>query len=74
MAVKFRAKLCLLHYILDRYSMTNAQLADLTGIAPSSLSSYANNHTIMNLETAMTVAEAIGCEVRDLYEWTTVKS
>lgn len=64
-----KIKRCFLKYRLSEVNMKQQSLAERLSMPKSMISEYANGHTIMSLETAKTIADAIGCNVEDLYEW-----
>ncbi|OME69658.1 helix-turn-helix domain-containing protein [Paenibacillus peoriae] len=59
---------CLLKQRLREIRKDQQWLSEITGIAKSQISEYANNKRLMSLTTAMNIAEAIGCQIDDLYE------
>lgn len=44
------------------------QLAKMTGISKSALSSYENELTCPNIRSVEAIAKALGCRISDLYE------
>lgn len=60
---------CLLKQRLKEIGRTQQWLSEITGITKSQISDYATNRRVMTLSTAKTIANAIGCNIDDLYEW-----
>lgn len=60
---------CLLKQCLHKIGKDQQWLSDVTGISKAQISMYVNRRRVMALETAMTIAGAIGCSIDDLYEW-----
>jgi transcriptional regulator with XRE-family HTH domain len=60
---------CLLHKLLKRSYMTQTDLSVKTGISISQLSAYINNKQTMSLPTALLIAWALDCNVKELYDW-----
>lgn len=60
---------CLLKQLLRKIGKDQQWLSDVTGMSKSQISMYVNNHRIMTVATAKTIAVAIGCKIDDLYEW-----
>jgi transcriptional regulator with XRE-family HTH domain len=67
----FTAGRCRIPEILRQRGMTQRQLADLTGINYTYINDRANNRDgyILGLNNAKTIAESLGCNIDDLYEW-----
>lgn len=65
----FKAGRCLLKQQLRRRGMSQRELADKVGMNESQVSQYATNVQEMSLNTAKTIAAALGCYVDELYEW-----
>ncbi|WP_025682766.1 helix-turn-helix domain-containing protein [Paenibacillus maysiensis] len=59
---------CLLKQRLREIRKDQQWLSEVTGIAKSQISEYANNRRLMSLTTAMNIAAAIRCHIDDLYE------
>ncbi|MFD0617933.1 helix-turn-helix domain-containing protein [Paenibacillus sp. GCM10027629] len=59
---------CLLMDRLDEANMTIDQLAQKLLLRPERLIDLAENKRIMSLKIALSIADTIGCEVRELYE------
>nr|WP_162463175.1 helix-turn-helix transcriptional regulator [Paenibacillus psychroresistens] len=53
--------------------MKRKDLVKKTGISKQRLSEYSTKKTVMTVETMYTIALAIGCEEKDLYERNVVK-
>lgn len=59
---------CRLSKVLADANMTQQELADKTGYSKQEISNWANMvKKRMDLEIAISIAEAIGCDVRELY-------
>jgi transcriptional regulator with XRE-family HTH domain len=73
MAVK--AGKCLLRQRLKEARMTQQELADRLNMSKSQLSQYVNGTRKMSLDTAASIARAIGngCTIDDLYTWEPVE-
>lgn len=65
----YKAGRCLLKKLLRARGISQRDLADRAGMSESQVSQYATNKQVMNLDTAKTIAAAIGCHIDDLYEW-----
>jgi transcriptional regulator with XRE-family HTH domain len=65
----YRPGKCRLHNILREIKISMNDLSLLTGIRYNQLSDYANNHRVMSLANAFTIAYALGIPMEDLYEW-----
>lgn len=59
---------CLLTHRLNEINKTQSWLCEKTGMSRSQVSDYATNRKMMSYGTAMTIAEAIGCNMDNLYE------
>lgn len=59
---------CLLEQRLAECGMSKDQLAAALLIRPERLGDYIDNKRIMPLKAAITIADTIECNVRDLYE------
>ncbi|NMF00045.1 helix-turn-helix domain-containing protein [Aneurinibacillus aneurinilyticus] len=66
---KVKAGKCLLRKVLRRYGMRQQDLADRLNMSTAQVSRYSNGKQGMTLDTAVSIARAIGCRVEDLYEW-----
>jgi transcriptional regulator with XRE-family HTH domain len=65
---------CLLVQRLRQAGMTQQELADKIGMNKRQVSRYATGDIkSMSLSTAVIIADAIGCNPRDLYEWIPAK-
>jgi DNA-binding Xre family transcriptional regulator len=69
MATSLKRGKCLLRHLLRKRRMTQVELIHRTGISKSNMSRYVNNIDKMNIDTAATIAYALGCRIEDLYEW-----
>jgi len=59
---------CLLGQRLSERGMSKEQLAAALRIRPERIGDYIDNKRVMPLKTAIAVADAVQCNVRDLYE------
>lgn len=64
---------CLLDDCLKKAGLTRADLVKKTGISRFRLSEYASKERDMTLATAYTIAKAIGCSEKALYQRKVVK-
>jgi transcriptional regulator with XRE-family HTH domain len=64
---------CLIDDRLREAEMTRSQLADKIGMDRRQLSRYATKGAIMTFANAVLIADIIGCNPRDLYEWIPVR-
>ena len=64
---------CLLDDRLSAADMTRSQLVERSGISRQAISDYATNRRHMSLTTAVIIATILGCDARDLYEWTSIR-
>jgi plasmid maintenance system antidote protein VapI len=71
---KVRAGKCLLRKALRRYGMRQQDLAERLNMSAAQISRYSNGKQGMTLDTAVSIARAIGCHVEDLYEWIPIDS
>lgn len=58
---------CLLTYYRKRAKMSQQTLARRLGVTQSMISQIENNERIMSYELAMNVADALNCNMDDLY-------
>lgn len=65
----FKKGVCQLQLYLDRHNMSQSELARLTGVSQRSISEYASNKQVMNVNTARAIALVFDCEMDDLYIW-----
>ena len=65
---------CQLRRILKERRMTQTELSIRSGKTKSRISDYANDRYIMSLDTALNIADVLGCSIYDLYEIKTVAS
>lgn len=73
--MRYKPRACLLAKRLTQAGMSQEQLANKTGIDFRQISRYITGETKnMNLDTAVTIAHAIGCRPEELYEWDTVSA
>lgn len=59
---------CLLQERLAEANMTIGQLAAQLLLRPERLTDFIENKRVMSLKIALSIADTIGCDVRDLYE------
>lgn len=60
---------CYLADLLEKADLTQAELAELTGIPKSSISGYVNDTHIMSLVSAYKISYVLNCRIEDLYQW-----
>lgn len=72
--MKFELGRCLLQECLDERGMGREELARALLYKPERIVDYMENKRIMPLQVAISVADTIGCQVRDLYELIKVDS
>lgn len=66
---------CLIPDLLNARGRTQQDLAVRTGISESTISAYCTKYRVkMPLVTAVIIADDLGIEPRDLYEWIYVKA
>lgn len=66
--MKYELGRCLLLERLNEYGKTKEQLTQALLYKPERLSDFMENKRVMPLQIAISVADTIGCDVRDLYE------
>jgi plasmid maintenance system antidote protein VapI len=66
--MKFELGRCLLKERLLEFGMNKEELAQILLYKPERISDFMENKRIMPLKIAISIAETIGCDVRDLYE------
>lgn len=66
--MKYDLGRCLLHDRLHESGMTIAELAATLLYRQERLLDYMDNKRMMPLKTAITIADTIGCDVKNLYE------
>jgi DNA-binding XRE family transcriptional regulator len=66
--MKFELARCLLQECLDGHGMGREELARALFYKPERIVDYIENKRVMPLQVAISVADTIGCQVRDLYE------
>lgn len=66
--MKFELGRCLLQERLDEHAIGREELARALLYKPERIVDYVENKRIMPLQVAISVADTIGCRVRDLYE------
>ncbi|MBD0383073.1 helix-turn-helix domain-containing protein [Paenibacillus sedimenti] len=60
---------CLLQERLDESGMNKEDLARVLKYKPEKLQDFMDNKRVMSLKAAIHIADAIGCDVKQLYEW-----
>ncbi|MEM4994848.1 helix-turn-helix transcriptional regulator [Priestia sp. SB1] len=60
---------CLLQHHLDKFGMSQVELAEKTGIHKNQISLYAKGSKGMSLTTAVAISRVLKCNAQDLYEW-----
>lgn len=59
---------CLLHERLLQSGMSVGELAGALQVRPERLSDYMENKRVMPLKTAISIADTLDCNVKELYE------
>ncbi|MFL6561231.1 MAG: helix-turn-helix transcriptional regulator [Bacillus sp. (in: firmicutes)] len=59
----------MLRNIRKARGLTQTQLGDRIGKSKSTISGWENKRNVMELDNAMNLADILGCEITDLYEW-----
>ncbi|KRF03176.1 transcriptional regulator [Paenibacillus sp. Soil766] len=72
--MKFELGRCLLQERLAEYEISREELSRALLYKPERIVDYMENKRIMPLQVAISVADTIGCQVRDLYELIEVSS
>ncbi|OAS15513.1 helix-turn-helix domain-containing protein [Paenibacillus oryzisoli] len=72
--MKFELGRSLLQERLAEHGMGREELARALLYKPERINDYIENKRIMPLQVAISVADTIGCQVRDLYELIEVDS
>lgn len=72
--MKFDLGRCLLNERLHESNMTIEELAQALFYKPERLSDFVENKRIMPLKSAISIADTLGCHVKDLYEIITIES
>ncbi|WP_166244850.1 helix-turn-helix domain-containing protein [Paenibacillus turpanensis] len=70
--MKYDLGRCLLEERLQLAGMTKEQLAQALHYKPERLSDYMENKRVMPLKTAISIADTLRCDTRDLYELTVI--
>ncbi|WP_188735672.1 helix-turn-helix domain-containing protein [Oceanobacillus neutriphilus] len=60
---------CLLGDYLGSRGWSQRYLARLSGVPTSTVSDYIRNDSLMSLNHAKNIANVLGCNIDDLYEW-----
>jgi plasmid maintenance system antidote protein VapI len=66
--MKFELGCCRLGELLLDSGLTKEALARAMLYKPERISDYMENKRVMPLQTAISIADTIGCDVKDLYE------
>ncbi|NQX63968.1 helix-turn-helix domain-containing protein [Paenibacillus qinlingensis] len=66
--MKFELGRCLLQQRLAEHGMGREELARALLYKSERIADYMENKRVMPLQVAISVADTIGCQVRDLYE------
>jgi len=64
-----RPERCLLPQLLKRRGISQADLSQRTGLSETTISQYANNHRVMSLANAKTIAATLKVTMDELYTW-----
>lgn len=64
-----RPERCLLPQLLKRRGLSQVDLAQKTGLTETTISLYANNHRVMSLANAKTIANVLKVTIDELYTW-----
>ncbi|WP_409344055.1 helix-turn-helix domain-containing protein [Paenibacillus sp. MBLB4367] len=72
--MKIQLGRCLLLERLHERGMTIDELAQALFYKPERLSDFIGNTRIMPLQAAISIADTIGCNVRDLYELSPIEA
>lgn len=59
---------CLLQERLGEAGMTGVELARLLQYKPERINDYIDNKRVMPLQVAISIADTVGCDVKELYE------
>lgn len=59
---------CLLDDILIARGMSRVQLGQLLQYKPERIADYIDNKRVMPLQVAISIADTVKCDVRELYE------
>jgi putative transcriptional regulator len=60
---------CLLLKLLNKRYMTQVDLSEKTGISKQQINEYISNNRLMTIYNAKLIADALDCNIDDLYEW-----
>jgi len=60
---------CLIQEHLDKTSMTQRRLSDLSGVSHKAISDYINGRKGIQLITAVKLAKVLKCHADELFEW-----
>lgn len=66
--MKFELGRCLLQERLEERGMSREALAGALLYKPERLADYIENKRLMPLKTAISIADTVGCSVKELYE------
>lgn len=65
---------CYIRKLRTEKGLTQEQLAELSSVPRSTISSLENNkYVIEDLPTAKAIAKVLGCVIDDLYEWKKIR-
>jgi lambda repressor-like predicted transcriptional regulator len=67
--MKVKARRCLLVDLLRERGWTQQDLANRTGYDRRRISQWATNERRMNIDNSATIANVLGVDPRELYEW-----
>ncbi|MDD9267534.1 helix-turn-helix domain-containing protein [Paenibacillus sp. GCM10023248] len=71
--MKYDLGRCLLSERLQQSGISVGELAHALHYKPQKLSDFAENKRIMPLKSAISIADTLGCDVKDLYELITLE-
>jgi transcriptional regulator with XRE-family HTH domain len=60
---------CLIPDWLEKFDMTQKELAEVSGSTEAQVSKWSRNIEKMSIQNAKNVAAIFGCHIDDLYEW-----
>lgn len=60
---------CRLRSLLRVRKIRQVRFAEMVGMTKQQVNDYVNGRSIMTLETARRVAQALDCTIDDLYDW-----
>jgi len=65
----FKRGVCQLERLLLERCMSQSELERLSGVPQRSISNYARNRQVMNIDAARAIALVLNCDMNDLYKW-----